>query len=89
MSIKFMDHVLAQLRLLARANVVCDAYGRRLSGDIDQRVETLREQLSAIHDRLLDGLSLSAQEEAVAQAAVAVVRHNHKVVAALQREYSI
>ena len=89
MSIKFMDHVLAQLRLLARANVVCDAYGRRLSGDIDQRVETLREQLSAIHDRLLDGLRLTEQEQAVAQTALAVVRHNHKVVAALQREYSI
>ena len=87
MSIHFVDDVLQKLRLLARVNVVCDSAGRRVRGSIDQRVEALRERVSAIHDCLLDGLEPTEEQVEVVVRCHAVVRRNHRVVAQLQREY--
>jgi hypothetical protein len=87
MSIHFVDDVLRKLRLLARVNAVCDSTGRLVRGGIDQRVEALREQVSVIHDHLLDGLEPTEDQVALVVQCHAVVRMNHRVVAQLQREY--
>ena len=82
-----MDHLLTQLRLLARVNVQCDAAGRWIHGTINREVEGMREELSALHDQFMDGLELSVSELQFVQRCQAVVQANRPVVRQLEREF--
>jgi hypothetical protein len=44
-----------RLRLLARAGVLLNEEGRRLSGDIHQEIEVARTHLEDMLDQVLDG----------------------------------
>jgi len=82
-----MEHLLTQLRLLARVNVQCDAAGRWIHGTINREVESMREELSALHNQFMDGLALSASELQFVQRCQSLVQANRPVVRQLEREF--
>jgi len=77
---------LANLRLLARADVRCTSDGRRLSGVIDAQLEAIRLRLLDILERVQDGLPLSPEEEAHVHIAQATCRGNALLVRSLRRQ---
>ncbi len=81
--------VLSKLRLLARANIVCNDYGDYVSGSINPDIEAIREQISYIHDRLHDGLKISKKEKTTIHEAVSLIKRYHQTILRLEREFQL
>lgn len=87
MSMSMMDHLLTQLRLLARVNVQCNAAGQWIHGTINREVEVMREELSALHDQFMDGFALNDSQLQFVQRCQSLVQANRPVVRQLEREF--
>lgn len=74
------------LRLLARANVLCDQAGRLLRGGIDQQVETLRQRVLNLLERLQDGHTPTPEDADVYNYALMVINTNRATLRDLKRE---
>jgi hypothetical protein len=86
MTVDLVYDVLSKLRLLARADIICNDYGDYVSGSINPDIEAIREQISCIHDRLHDGLKLSKNEKTTVHEAVSLIKRYHQTILRLERE---
>lgn len=74
------------LRLLARANALCDQAGRLLRGGVNQQIEDLRQRVLDLLERLHDGVQPAPADTALCQYALMVVNTNRATLSALKRE---
>ena len=81
-------HLCQQLRLLARAGVKLAADGRKFAGEINRKVESVRLQLEAILDRLLDGEQPTAEAQRHVAFCREVVSLNRSVIRQLESEFA-
>jgi hypothetical protein len=86
MSNRTIDSVLMQLRLLARANVVCDQNGHKVYGEINPVIEELRMMLSDAWDSVSSIVQLSEEQLQLLHTCVEVCSVNREVIHALERE---
>jgi hypothetical protein len=81
-----IDMVLARLRLLARANVICDDYGRHIKGEIDGTLEDLRIRLSAAYDRVNSVTQFSNEQLEMLHLGATICAKNIQVIRDLERQ---
>jgi hypothetical protein len=83
-----LSRILRQLHLLARRDIELSQNGRILRGRIDPVIEDLREEVSKIHDRLLDGLALDALELDLLDYVNWIIGQQRDTVMQLERQYA-
>lgn len=83
-----LNRILRQLHLLARRDVEIGQDGRILRGRIDPVLEDLREEISKVHDRLLDGLALDALELDLIGYVDHLIGKQRDLVTQLERQYA-
>jgi hypothetical protein len=86
MSNRTIDLVIARLRLLARADVVCDAYGRHLKGEINQAIEDLRIRLSDAYDHVTSINQFTNEQLELLHMGASICSRNLQIIRELERE---